>query len=55
MLGCGWVPKDPIQANVMKRCANFGKYQDEMQLPIGFRNLTPQSMKGELTVTGEAY
>jgi ribosomal protein S18 acetylase RimI-like enzyme len=53
MLGCGWVPKDPIQLNILQRSADFGKYQEELSLPIGFRNVTAKPMIGELTIAGE--
>ena len=52
-LGCGWVPKDVFQVALVKRSLYFGKNTNEVIFPLGFRNLTKETINGNLSITGE--
>jgi len=52
-LGCGWIPKDAIQIELIRRSLYFGKHTEVVKLPLGFRNLTQGPMHGSLSITGK--
>ncbi|MHA2050260.1 MAG: GNAT family N-acetyltransferase [Promethearchaeota archaeon] len=52
-LGCGWVPRDVFQIKLLKRSLYFGKNTEEILVPVGFRNLTQDTIDGSLLITGD--
>ncbi|MHA1910985.1 MAG: GNAT family N-acetyltransferase [Candidatus Kariarchaeaceae archaeon] len=52
-LGTGWVPKDTVQIIMDERSLTFERESEEETIPIGFRNMTSEKLKGTIIVSGE--
>ncbi|MFX1515298.1 MAG: GNAT family N-acetyltransferase [Promethearchaeota archaeon] len=52
-LGTGWVPKDTFQITIEKPTVYFGRLTNQINLPLGFRNMMSSPFNGRVVITGE--
>jgi len=54
-LALGWVPKEAIQVIMTEPSVYFGKYINEVKVPIGFRNMTTSHLQGTVIISGDGF
>ncbi|MFX0208487.1 MAG: GNAT family N-acetyltransferase, partial [Candidatus Hodarchaeota archaeon] len=52
-LTVGWVPKESFQVILSESSAFFGRYTEQIVIPVGFRNIMDRSFNGRVVISGE--